>query len=220
MLNYSPNRKAITSTSGGYQTGGLQIRDTCVFLGDRMNKMHCVLYEPVLPVEQSQIGVVIVHSDDDYSTFPIGGELAKRGYRTLCGQVTNPGSTLDAKMLDIKQAVEFLRMYPGITKVVLMGHSGGATLMSAYQAVAEKGAGIFQTDNYLIPCSIAEALPPADGLMALDSNWGNGAMTLFSIDPAVVEEGNGVKCSPERDMLNPENGFRPEGSAYSDSFVA
>ncbi len=218
MLLYNLDTKKISSSAGGYQSEGLLIRDIYVHLGAPMKGMHCILYEPVLAVEESRIGVIVIHSDDDYSLMHIGGELARRGYRTLCGQVSDFRATLDEKMLDIKTAIEFLRSYPGIEKVVLLGHSGGATLMSAYQAAAEKGVRLFQTENKLIRCSIQEELPPADGLMTLDSNWGNGAMTLFSIDPAVVEENNGTKIDPELDVFNPANGYDPEGSVYSESF--
>ena len=38
--------------------------------------------------------------------------------------------------------IETLRRQPGVTKVVLYGHSGGATLASFYQAVAEQGRGV------------------------------------------------------------------------------
>lgn len=216
MFIYNDKEHSIASTTGGYQESGMPIRDTFVKM-DR--NIRCILYEPVLPVEKSQIGVVCIHSDVDYSTFPIGGELAKRGYRALCGQVDDPNATLDQKMLDIKKAVSFLREYPGITKVVLMGHSGGATLMTAYQAAAENGVEVFQTDNMLIKCSLHEELPKADGIMTLDSNWGNGAMTLFSIDPAVLEEGNGKKLDSELDPFNPANGFSAEGSVYSQEFL-
>lgn len=219
MLKFDLKNGVITSSSGGYQNEGLLIRDTYVRLGTGMVGMHCMLYEPVLPVEKSQIGIVIIHSDDDYSTFPVGGELARRGYRTLCGQVTDSHSTLERKMLDIKHAVQFLKAYPGVTKVVLLGHSGGATLMSAYQSVAEKGASIYQGDHMLVKCALEEELIPADGIMTLDSNWGNGSMTLLSVDPAVIEEGNGVKLDPELDIFNPANGFDPEGAAYSDAFL-
>ncbi|MGM9521684.1 MAG: alpha/beta hydrolase [Oscillospiraceae bacterium] len=216
MLIFDSKAKTTKATTGGYQNDGLPIRDTYVKI-DR--SMRCVLYEPVFPVEKSQIAVICIHSDSDYSTFPIGGELAKRGYRALAGQVTDNRSTLDAKLLDVKHAIEFLRTIPGVKKVVLMGHSGGATLMSAYQAVAEKGPDYFRQDGFIYKCQLEEELPPADGFMSLDSNWGNGSMTLFSIDPAIIEEGSGMKIDPELDAYNPANGYDPEGTCYSEAFV-
>jgi hypothetical protein len=44
-------------------------------------------------------------------------------------------------------------------------------------------------------------------------------MTLFSMDPSVVEEGNGLKLDPSLDIFNPANGYDPSGSHYSESFV-
>ena len=71
MYLYDPKTKKITETHGGYSDAGLPIRDAFVKLG--MN-MRCVLYEPVTATEKSRIGLICIHSDGDYSTFPIGGE--------------------------------------------------------------------------------------------------------------------------------------------------
>ena len=98
MYLYDAERKIITVTTGGYLAGGLPIRDTFVKIGRHLKG---ILYEPVTPVENSCVAVVIVHSDDDYSTRPMGGELAKRGYVAFCGAVSNRMDTLDKKMLDI-----------------------------------------------------------------------------------------------------------------------
>ncbi len=216
MYRYDEREQTITRLFADGEDGAVCVQDTYVQLGFRQ---HAILYEPAEPGERSQIGVVIIHSDSDYSTFPIGGELAKRGYRTLCGQVSDPSGTMDRKILDVGAAVSFLRSLPGITKVVLMGHSGGATLMSAYQAAAEAGPAVFTGDHMLVPCALSRAVPPADGVMILDSNFGNGAMTLFSIDPAVRQEGNGLDLDPELDAYNPANGYDPAGSEYSDAFL-
>ncbi|MGM9521580.1 MAG: alpha/beta hydrolase [Oscillospiraceae bacterium] len=219
MLTFDPKTKAITSNEGGYLNEGLPIRSTFVQLTPGFHFQRGVIYEPVVPCEKSQIGIIIIHSDNDYTTWDICGELAKRGYRAFGGQVSYENSTLDDKMLDIKRAVDFLYSYPGIKKVVLMGHSGGATLMTAYQHAAENGIKSFQGDEKLIKCSLKEELTPADGIMTLDSNWGNGSMTLFSVDPAVIEEGNGIKLDPELDIYSPANGFDPEGAHYTDEFL-
>ena len=92
-----------------------------------------LLYEPDLLGRKSKIGIVLMHSDESYLGFLPAPELAKRGYRVLTAVVADDKSTLDDKMLDVKRAVDFLKSYPGIEKVLLLGHSGGATLMSAYQ---------------------------------------------------------------------------------------
>lgn len=216
MFFYDPESRSLRSSAGGYLDGGLHIRDTYVKIGLRQ---HGILYEPIVKNEKSRIGIVMIHSDADYSTMNVCGELAKRGYITFGGQVSERDALHDGKILDVKRAVEFLRSIPGVEKIVIMGHSGGATLMSAYQAVAENGPQVFAGDDMLIKCALREDIPPADGMMAIDANWGNGAMTLFSMDPSVIEEGNGQKLDPALDIFNPANGYDPLGSHYSADFL-
>ena len=215
MYLFQEKTGEIEHTSRGRRPDGPAIRDTYVKIGRHLTG---ILYEPEKLMEKSRIAVVVVHSDDDYSTRPIGGELAKRGFRVFCGAVSDKNDILDRKLLDIQNIIRFLKALPGVEKVVLMGHSGGATLMTAYQAAAENGVSVFQGDHMLISCSLKEALIPADGLMLLDSNWGNGAMTLFSLDPAVMEEGNGRFLDPAYDIFSETNGYSPEGACYTEGF--
>lgn len=181
--------------------------------------VQSVLYEPVEPDEKSQVAVILMHSDGDSLAPPGSIQLAKRGYRALGAAVSNRDNPLDEKLLDVKAAIEYLRQYPGVRKVITLGHSGGATLMSAYQNAAENGVQAFQGQEKLIKCSDLGELPPADGVMLLDSNYGNGAMTLLSLDPAVTIEDSGKKLDPELDLFNPANGYDPKGSTYRDEFI-
>ena len=72
--------------------------------------------------------------------------------------------------------VNFLRRQPGITKVLLLGGSGGGPTMSFYQAVAENGPSYCQGSNKLIECDNSVAgLPPADGIIFRDAHPGNPA---------------------------------------------
>jgi hypothetical protein len=189
---------------------------------ERKGTIHGVqsmLYEPVEPVEKSQIAVILMHSDIGSMSPPGCTDLAKRGYRALAASVSDRDNPLDQKLLDVKAAIEYLRQVPGVRKVLTLGHSGGATLMSAYQHAAENGVQAFQGPEKLIKCSDLGELPPADGVMLLDSNYGNGAMTLFSLDPAVTSEDNGKVLDPELDLFNPANGYSPDGATYSEKFI-
>ncbi|MGN8921382.1 alpha/beta hydrolase [Lachnospiraceae bacterium HCP28S3_F9] len=181
-----------------------------------------VLYEPVEQNEKQRIAILIMHSDENYLSFPTGSEMAGRGYTVLCANVMNKEGIIfsqDDKMKSVKAAVQYLRSLPCVEKVLLMGHSGGGTLMSAYQAIAENGAKIFQGQEKIIPYSGDEDLPAADGILLLDSNWGNAAMQLFSLDPAIEDEHSGVRINEELNLFNPDNGFNPEGSTYSQEFI-
>ena len=139
-----------------------------------------VLYAPEDDSQRQRVAVLAMHSDMDYLNFPAGKALASHGVTTLCANVSRPGETLDRKLLEVKACLEYLKAQPGVEKVIILGHSGGATLMSCYQAVAENGVGIFQGEQMISPISDVGELPAADGVMIIDSNWGNGVMTLLS----------------------------------------
>ncbi|WP_165912290.1 alpha/beta hydrolase [Novosphingobium sp. PhB165] len=185
-----------------------------------------VLYEPVNPGPKAQIAFFVMHASADYLTFSACSELSKRGYRVLCANnSTDKASTfndglMDDVLLQAKQGVAYLRRLPGVSKVVLFGHSGGATTMTAYQAIAENGPAFCQDAAKLHKCSDALAgLPPADGIVLADANWGQAAMVLFSIDPAVRDEANGQDLDPPLDMYNLANGYNPQGTHFSPDFV-
>jgi hypothetical protein len=185
----------------------------------KIERMMAMLYEPAEKTDLGNIAILIMHSDGDYLNFVPGPELAKRGYITLCANVVGASKPLDEKLLDVKAAVEYLKAMPGIQKVIILGHSGGATLMSCYQAVAENGNSFYQDGTRIVDMENVGVLPKADGFLRIDSNWGNGAMTLLSIDPAVEDE-RGVRMrDPELDIFNPQNGYDPEGSHYSEAFI-
>ena len=181
-----------------------------------------VLYEPAGRDGECLNAVLVMHSDEDYLDAPTGRQLAKRGFRVLCpNAMVKEGLffTQVDKMQAVKGAVEYLRSLPRVNRIILMGHSGGATLMTAYQAIAENGAQIFQGPEVILPYPDSSPLPPADGLMLLDANWGNAAMQLFSLDPAVVSEDSGMELDPVYNLFEKENGFKKEGSTFSDAFI-
>lgn len=185
-----------------------------------------VLYEPASPGPKGEIGVFVMHSSGDYLQFSACTELSKRGYRVLCANNTNNKAgtetdlSMDRVLLDAKLGVAWLRQQPGVRKVVLLGHSGGGVLMSSYQAIAEGGLKACQGPEKIVKCADNLAdLPPADGVMLIDSNYGISTMTLFSIDPAVIDEGTGQKIDPTLDLWNPQNGFNPNGAKYSEEFT-
>ena len=181
-----------------------------------------VLYEPVGRDEECLNTILVMHSDEDYLDVPTGEQLAKRGFRVLCANVMVKEGlffTQVDKMRAVKGAIEYLRSLPRVKNIILMGHSGGATLMTAYQAIAENGPQVFQGPEKFLPYPDDTPLPPADGVMLLDANWGNAAMQLFSLDPAVISEDDGMHLDPVYNLFEEANGFQKEGSTFSDEFI-
>ena len=178
-----------------------------------------VLYEPVAPNEKSHIAILMMHSHVDYLTHDIC-EMARFGYRVLCAKVCDPSKILDQRILDVKAAICSLRQHPGVEKVILWGHSGGATLFSAYQKIAENGVSSCQGPEKIHKCPDTLAdMTPADGIMLIDSNWGNAAMTLLSVDPAVIAEDGSKPLDNDLNLFNPKNGFTPDGTTYNPAFI-
>jgi hypothetical protein len=155
---------------------------------------------------------------------PATTELSKRGFMVLG---INPRSDnnetivdFEANALDIKSGIEYLRRQPGITKVLLFGHSGGGPATSFYEAVAENGTGYCQGANKIVECSTElNGLPKADGIVFMDAHPGVSVNGLRSINPAVLDENDPHRIEPSLDPFNKTNGYNPNGpSHYSDDF--
>jgi pimeloyl-ACP methyl ester carboxylesterase len=169
------------------------------------------------------VAVLLIHRTSNFLAHPATRELSTRGFMVLA---MNPRSdnneaavSFEANALDIKAGVEFLRKEPGITKLVLWGHSGGGPASSFYEAVAEKGTSYCRGANKLIECdSRLDGLPRADGVILVDAHPGVSVNGLRSLNPAVVDEHDPKKIDPALDPFNPANGYKDGASHYSDAF--
>jgi hypothetical protein len=170
------------------------------------------------------VGILVTHRTSNVMGSLTCTELAKRGFTVLC---LNPRSDNNEALvrwesiaLDVRSGVNFLRKQPGITKVLLLGGSGGGPTMSFYQAVAERGLSYCQGPNKLVQCGDELAnLPRADGIIFRDAHPGNPVNGIRSLNPAIMNEGQPGQKNPELDPFNPENGYNPKGpSKYSEAF--
>jgi pimeloyl-ACP methyl ester carboxylesterase len=170
------------------------------------------------------VAVLLMHRTSNFLAHIATTELARRGFLVLA---MNPRSDnneaavrFEDNALDVKSGIEFLRRQPGVTRVVLLGHSGGGPAMSFYQAVAEKGVSYCKGPRKLVECSDALAnLPRADGLILVDAHPGVSVNGLRSLNPAVRSETDPKDIDPELDPFSAKNGYDPDGpSHYSDAF--
>ncbi|MDX3908127.1 MAG: hypothetical protein QHC78_20770 [Pigmentiphaga sp.] len=173
------------------------------------------------------VGVLVMHRTADFLRHPACTELSKRGFMVLCMNSRYENNevavSFETLPLDVKAGVQALRGQPGITKVLLFGHSGGGPLMSLYQAIAETGPSYCQGPQKLVQCSSDQLvnLPPADGIIFADAHPGNAILVLRALNPSVANEDNPPATAPLAglDPYNPRNGFNPNGpSHYSDTF--
>jgi pimeloyl-ACP methyl ester carboxylesterase len=180
------------------------------------------LYKPDAG-QAPHVAVLLIHRTSNFLSHIATTELARRGFLVLA---MNPRSDnneaavhFEENALDIKSGLEFLRRQPGITRIVLLGHSGGGPATSFYEAVAEKGPSYCQGPGKLVECDNALAgLPHADGLVLVDAHPGVSVNGLRSLNPAVVDERDSRKIDPDLDPFNPANGYDPRQPRYSDAF--
>ena len=91
----------------------------------------------------SPIAFLAIHRTGDYLAHASTQELPRRGFSVLGmnSRFKNNEASVNWELiaLDVRAGVRFLRSQPGITTVILIGHSGGGPTTSYYQAVAENG---------------------------------------------------------------------------------
>lgn len=125
-------------------------------------------------------------------------------------------------LLDIAGGMQLLRGR-GFERIVLVGNSGGGSLMSFYQAQASLSPPARLTDTPAgDPLDLnGYAMPKADGLILLAAHPGQGKFLLGCIDPSVIDENDILATDSALDMYDPSNGFcePPSASRYSEAFL-
>lgn len=184
------------------------------------------LHRPEVFGPKAGIVVYVMHAESDYMQFTVCKELQKRGYTVLC--VNNAASKwgtmsdiyLEGLMSDVAEGVTWLRNQSSVDKIVLWGHSGGGAMLSAYQNIAENGASACNGSEKIYPCSdTMNGLPPADGVMLVDANYGLSTMYLLSLNPAIEDESNGYQINETISLYNPASGFTTSGANYTAEFA-
>ena len=172
------------------------------------------------------VAVIKMHRTADNLASNVCTGLSARGIMVLCMNTRFENNeaqvNFEEMALDVKAGVEFLRHQPGITKVLLLGHSGGGPLMSFYQAVAEVGPAFCKDPRKLTQCGDNLAgLPKADGLILGDAHPGNPTMIMRGLNPSLLDDTNPPtrRIDASLDPFDPKNGYNPKGAShYSQAF--
>ena len=112
-------------------------------------------------------------------------------------------------LVDMGSLVGHLRQ-SGYDKVVLVGNSGGASIVPYYQAQAEKPS---VTDPPGGGPDLTQAgLTPADAIAMLNAHPSRARLSTEWLDPAIVDEHQPFERDPSLDMYNEANGppFSPD----------
>jgi dipeptidyl aminopeptidase/acylaminoacyl peptidase len=134
------------------------------------------LYLPDSPQPPPNVGIVVMHRTGNFMNTLACTELSQRGFAVLCMNPRSDNNEAAVRFetipLDVAAGVRFLKQQPGITSVVLWGHSGGGATMTLYQSVAENGPSACQGPGKLVQAARATGLPPRRSIPA-DAHRGN-----------------------------------------------
>jgi hypothetical protein len=184
------------------------------------------------------VGVIIIHRTANLMFHPGCTQLSQRGFMVFCmaPRFINNETLVNNEQLalDVLAGVNYLKNTQHMTKVILLGHSGGGPTTTFYQAVAEKGASFCTDPSKLTQCDNSTGsysnLPKADGTVLVDGHPGGSVNALRAINPAVPvhedsetvglrADNDPIKVDKKLDMFDPNNGYNPNGNSnYSKEF--
>ncbi len=149
-----------------------------------------LLWRAPAGVKEKKTAVILTHPRGDFSVHYACPLLAAAGYATLgfaTRYLNNDTDCLHENcVIDVKAAADEMRRR-GYKHVVLLGNSGGGSLM----ALAQKDTGC------------------GDGWIGVAAHPGEGVFMAHVIDPSVADENDPFSVVPELDMYNPDNGWKP-----------
>ena len=113
--------------------------------------------------------------------------------------------------------VRWLREQAGARRVILLGNSGGGSLMAAYQSQATE-PNVTPVAG-MRPLAALGRLPPGDAFVALAAHSGRPEVLTSWLDPSVTDESDPLSADTGLDPFNPENG-PPYDQPFQDHYRA
>ena len=164
---------------------------------------------------------IATHYNVDFSEHYLASYLAERGFGFLGWNTRFRGSEahflLDHALAEIGVGVRWLREQAGADQIVLLGNSGGGSLMAAYQSQAVEPN--VTPVNGMRPLPAIDDLLPGDLFVALAAHSGRPEVLTNWLDPSVVDENDPLSVDPALDAFNPDNG-PPYSAAFHSRYRA
>lgn len=158
--------------------------------------------------ERPRVAAIATHYNVDFSEHYLGPLFAARGIGFLGWNTRYRGAEdqfiLEHALIDIGEGVRWLREVAGVETVVLVGNSGGGSLMAAYQAEAARptlAAGASKATRAAL-----EKLGQGNLYISLNAHKGRPEVLTDWMDGSVIDETDPTKTDAALDPFNPENG--------------
>jgi pimeloyl-ACP methyl ester carboxylesterase len=160
--------------------------------------------------------IIYMHPASTQTIVTVPKSVARRGFHVLAAgsRYTRNDTTLIMEKIlrDLRAYVGHARDAWGYEKIVLAGWSGGGSLLTFYQAEAERPT-VLKTPAGDPFDSKAFGLMPADGLIFHAAHISRANVLRDFIDPSVIDEANPFVRDSELDLYEPRNPNQPPYSA-------
>jgi hypothetical protein len=184
-----------------------------------------ILYRPAN--HDPKTVVYLMHPRGEFTRHYVVPPLTARGYAVF-GQnsryINNDTDMVHERLLfDIAAGMRHLKE-AGFERIVLLGNSGGGSLLGFYQSQASQAPSkrLASTPGGEPVDLTREVMPEGDLYIPVAAHLGEGRFMLNVLDPSVVDEGDPRAVDQAWDMYNPANGYRPfpEPSSYDKDWLA
>jgi pimeloyl-ACP methyl ester carboxylesterase len=165
--------------------------------------------------QRPRVALIATHYNVDFAEHYLAPYIATRGYGFLGWNTRYRGAedlfTLEHALIDIGVGVKWLREN-GVERVVILGNSGGGSLMGAYQA--EATAPTLHTGMQGAANAALSNLPKTDLYISLNAHSGRPEVLTNWLDPSVTDERDPVATDQSLNMYNKDH-----GPPYSEEFI-
>lgn len=167
--------------------------------------------------QQPRTALIATHYNVDFAEHYAAPYFAARGFGFLGWNTRYRGAEdqfiLEQALIDIGVGVRWLTEEAGVERVVILGNSGGGSLMGAYQA--EATAATLAAGMTGRAADALASLPAADLYVSLNAHKGRPEVLTDWMDASVVDELDPTKTDPALDPFSATN-----GPPYAPEFVA
>jgi hypothetical protein len=167
--------------------------------------------------ERPRVALIATHYNVDFSEHYIAPYFAARGFGFLGWNTRYRGAEdqfiLEHALIDIGVGVRWLKEKAGAQTIVILGNSGGGSLMGAYQG--EATAPTLLGDAKGITKDALATLQSADLYISLNAHQGRPDVLTDWMDASVVDEFDPTKTNEALNPFNPAN-----GPPYNAQFIA
>jgi hypothetical protein len=155
-----------------------------------------------------KVAFIAAHYNLDFSQHYLGARLARRGYGFLGWNTRFAGNEhlfiAEHAVAELSAGVRWLKENAGVETVVLIGNSGGGSLLATYQSQAVSPS--LTPIRGMRPVPASQSLIPGDLYVSIAAHPDRADLITGCLDPSVTDELDPAAVDPSLDMYSPSNG--------------